>query len=444
MKTVGLVLLACILVLPVPLMAGNLEIYNIDVKQGDATLIVGPDRTTVLVDSGRYSYAYTNILNLLSELSITSLDYTIVTHYDQDHIDAFCDVLDQTGPPTVAAFDRGGDRRASGASSATPAVFTDYVGCVGAARQTITVDTTIDLGDGATITVLAVGDADFISSGTSDFTTLWDGSRLTCANKENEKSVALAISYDGFDMLLMGDLTGVADAPSQCSDDRLNTEGPVAGIYTGPDFGRGVDVYHVDHHGSDLTSNSYSFLQTVAPEVAVISAGDASSCGPGFNSYGHPGQATLDRLYQVGVDKIYQTQEGGADYVSSTPPCQAQIGETYPRNYHGVPHDFLYSDHVRIVTDGLTYSIENAVGGTDVYNVDDTTGDDDDDICSDQFDEEGCPSGIKYWSRVLKARAFLADHPMVRGWVRQVLVDGANAALLPQSIQDFFADVLDH
>ena len=349
---------------------GTLSIYQIDVKQGDSALIVGPDGTTVLVDAGQYTYASDKILGLLNELGITELDYTIITHYDSDHINAYCTVINQVGAPAIA-YDRGGDREASGASSPRPAVFVNYLACAGAARQTIAVDDTIDLGDGAIIYVLAVGDPDSTTMGVSSYTTLWNGIRLACANNENEKSVALAIQYGGFDMLLMGDLTGIENPSKSCSEDRLDVEGPVGLIYTGDPFYRHVDVYKADHHGSDETSNSPDFLTTILPEVVVISVGDATSCGAGFNTYGHPGQASLDRYDLVGVDKIYQTQQGGASYVSTPNPCTPEAGQTYPRDYQDVPHDFLYANHVRIIVDGSTYMIKSAAGPWDSYVVDD-------------------------------------------------------------------------
>ena len=285
------------------------------------------------------------------------------------------------------AYDRGGDRRASGASSPTPLMFLDYLDCTSGVRQQIDTDTTIDLGNGAQIRVLAVGDADFSDDdGTSDYTTLWDGTRLECANTENEKSVALAITYKGFDMLLMGDITGIADPPDSCSGDRLNVEEPVAEIFMNPPFSRNVDVFHVDHHGSETTSNGEDFINTILPEVAMVSMGDAPACGAGFNSYGHPGQLVLDRLWDAGIEKIYQTQEGGSRYVNTPEPCTPHPGDTYPRDYHGVPHDFMYRDHIRISTNGRTYQVINAEGGIDEYEVDDYVPPDDDDDDDDDDD----------------------------------------------------------
>ena len=361
---------------------GWLEVYCIDVGQGDATLIVGPDGTTVLVDAGRSSSAAENIAGLMDELGISQLDYTLVTHYDQDHVAGLCDVLEQTGEPDIAAFDRGGDRRAS-ASSAQPAFFAEYMSCTGDKRTRIEPGDTIELG-GATIKVLAVGDADYTDArATSDYTELLDGTRIECAEHENEKSIAMLITFGGFDMLLAGDLTGRYDPPLNCSSDGLNVEMPVGQLIVGEPLQRGVDVFHANHHGSGATSNTAGFISLIKPEVVVISVGDSPSCGAGFNTYGHPGQSTLDALYAAGVEKIYQTEEGGCRWTNDPEPCTPLPDETCPRDYHGMPHEFLYDQHVVIRTDGMEYMVKNASGQWDYYEVDDPAGDDDDDDDTD-------------------------------------------------------------
>ena len=63
-----------------------------------------------------------------------------------------------------------------------------------------------------------------------------------------------------------------------------------------------IDVLKVGHHGSN-TSSSKKFLEQIKPEVALISVGQG-------NTYGHPTQATLKRLSNIGA-KIYRTDENG-------------------------------------------------------------------------------------------------------------------------------------
>ena len=61
-------------------------------------------------------------------------------------------------------------------------------------------------------------------------------------------------------------------------------------------------VLKVGHHGSS-TSSSYVFLREVMPTYAVISVGRD-------NSYGHPHEEVMSRLYDAQVT-VYRTDEQG-------------------------------------------------------------------------------------------------------------------------------------
>src|SRR6185295_15004880 len=61
-----------------------------------------------------------------------------------------------------------------------------------------------------------------------------------------------------------------------------------------------VDVYRVDHHGSDHSSNP-TLLAQLDPEVSIVSVGEG-------NPFGHPRPETVTRLAATGV--LYLTQHG--------------------------------------------------------------------------------------------------------------------------------------
>lgn len=68
-------------------------------------------------------------------------------------------------------------------------------------------------------------------------------------------------------------------------------------------------MLHVGHHGS-TTSTNQALVNTLRPEHAVISCGDA-------NSYGHPTQTILDRLAaSPQLNTIWQTESGAGAWVS--------------------------------------------------------------------------------------------------------------------------------
>ena len=73
----------------VALTHSELNIFVIDVGQGDSTLIVGPlengERFTMLIDAGIGSSA-TIVEPMLAQLGVTELDVVVATHYDADHV----------------------------------------------------------------------------------------------------------------------------------------------------------------------------------------------------------------------------------------------------------------------------------------------------------------------------------------------------------------------
>ena len=65
--------------------AQNLQIYCIDVDQGDATLVVTPNKSSVLIDCGLDSKAPAVKKVIVEHAGLDSIDYFVCTHYDRDH-----------------------------------------------------------------------------------------------------------------------------------------------------------------------------------------------------------------------------------------------------------------------------------------------------------------------------------------------------------------------
>jgi len=64
-----------------------------------------------------------------------------------------------------------------------------------------------------------------------------------------------------------------------------------------------ADLLKVGHHGSN-TSSSQPFLDLVQPKVGIISVGSG-------NKFGHPSDATIERLTRLGV-MVYRTDQDRA------------------------------------------------------------------------------------------------------------------------------------
>ena len=234
-------------------MSSTLNVYFLDVGQGDSVLLAGTD-FTILVDTGRHDR--NEVVPYLREIGIHSLDLLIGTHPHADHIGQFPEVL---AAVPVREVWMSGD--ASTTKTFENAI--DAVAASGAAYHELRAGETYQIGS-ARIEVL-------------------HPAHLT--GEANEGSVSIRLTYEQMRFVLTGD----AEAPS---------EGEILDLQQD----LSAQILKLGHHGSN-TSSSLPFLIAVSPEVAVWSAGVD-------NSYGHPHQETLDHLKQL-VIVTYGTAVSG-------------------------------------------------------------------------------------------------------------------------------------
>lgn len=235
--------------LPLPFQRG--EIWQLDVGQGDASLIRLPGNVSILVDGGR-GFAYRSLEGSLRALGVHDLDLIVATHADADHIESLPQILDNFRVGTLVM----------GPRLRSDVLDTDLR--IAAARRNVPV---IQAGVGSTVLV--------------------DAARLRFVGpfgderEDNERSLVFIFEYKGYRALFTGD----ADIRGER---RWSHED--------------VDLLKVGHHGS-RTSTSDTLLERFRPEVALI--------GVGNNSFGHPSKEVLDRLQRQGVD-IRRTDIEGA------------------------------------------------------------------------------------------------------------------------------------
>lgn len=227
-----------------PPAASGFKVYFIDVGQADAALVVC-DGKTLLIDGG--NSADSNLMYaFLKNRNISHLDYVIATHAHEDHVGGLSGALNYASVGTVY----------SPVKSYSTQAFRNFVKAVQNQGKSITVPSVghqFSLGN-AICTVLAVNT-------TSD---------------TNNSSIVLRITYGSTSFLFTG------DAEREVEQALLNRGAPLRST-----------VLKVGHHGS-YSSTSYAFLREVAPQYAII------SCGAG-NSYGHPHDQVVSRLYDADV-----------------------------------------------------------------------------------------------------------------------------------------------
>ena len=94
-QILGLIIAAIIIINIIP---KNLKIYFIDVGQGDSTLIVTPQNKTILIDGGGskdYDVGKNTLLPYLLDRGFNSVDYMIISHFDNDHVGGLLYVMQE-------------------------------------------------------------------------------------------------------------------------------------------------------------------------------------------------------------------------------------------------------------------------------------------------------------------------------------------------------------
>lgn len=101
----------------------------------------------------------------------------------------------------------------------------------------------------------------------------------------NNSSLVLKLNFKDVSILFTGDIE--KEAERLLCEDEVNLD---------------ADVLKVAHHGSS-TSSTEEFLDSVTPDVAVISVGK--------NNFGHPSEEVLQRMESKGI-YVLRTDISGA------------------------------------------------------------------------------------------------------------------------------------
>ncbi|GKX27523.1 hypothetical protein SH1V18_00030 [Vallitalea longa] len=327
---------------------GNLEIHHINIGQGNATLVVGPTGKSLLIDVGESywnSSADANVIGPYIENVLGSkyIDYVLITHFHCDHIGyigygGLWNLVEQQNFTIGHMIHRDYDSYL-GQTSSTFSNWKTYLEGVGRNKLNplIAVEGTnlIDLGSGVTVDILTCdGNGDIIPGNFSND---------AYPPSENDYSIGLKISYGDFDEWIGGDLDGEF-CTSNYGYSYHDIETSVA-----KEIGD-VDVYLVNHHGSDHSSNS-TFINQLDPEVSIISVGDG-------NTYGHPRQSVMDLV--LATSDVYLTERGEpTTNIGNSVVCGDVVIKTSDGiNYTVNNNYYVATDPSRIDNDGDGYFIE--------------------------------------------------------------------------------------
>lgn len=234
----------------------NLELYFLDVGQGDASLVRLPGGIKIMIDGGPPNGKLQANLEKIFPISDRYIDLVMISHPQLDHFGGLVEVLK---------------------NYKIGAVLTSNQVSKQAAWQELE---KIIKEKGIQKIILAAGDKikyqdsyfDILSPLTSDF-----------AKDINDMSIVTILNTSSIKAFFGGDISSKKE--KQLAD-KYNLD---------------VDILKASHHGSKFSSDS-TFLKEASPAVAVVETGK--------NSYGHPTKEALGRLANFS-SQIYRTDKNG-------------------------------------------------------------------------------------------------------------------------------------
>ncbi len=243
----------------------KLNVYFLDVGQGDAILIESPTGGRVLIDGGPNRKVLSELGEVLP-FGDRRIDVVIETHPDLDHINGLVEVLRRYN---VGAFIQSGVESSNEVDDLVDKILDEK----GIREIVAKRGMSLDLGGGAVLQIL------FPNTDVSSWET-------------NEATTVSKLTYGESSFLFTGDST-------------KRVEYILLGL---GEEALDADVLQVGHHGSD-TSTGPLYIKAITPDYSVISSGNN-------NRYGHPHKVTLDTLSKFETKILNTAQVGRVKFVS--------------------------------------------------------------------------------------------------------------------------------
>ncbi len=234
----------------------KLEIYFLDVGQGDSELVVLPGGIQILIDGGKGNWATQELTSILPFFD-RYLDLVILSHPEIDHFLGLIEVLKNY---QVGAFISNGRPGIADSWSALAEILNNEK-----------------------IPSVSLAAGDKICYRENCFDVLSPTKDFLKSKETNDSSLVMKLSALNSQILFPGDI------------------GEKVEDFLIKNYDLKTDILKVSHHGSKF-STSREFLATSQPQLAFIEVGQ--------NSYGHPTQEVLSRLAAVGA-AIYRTDRDG-------------------------------------------------------------------------------------------------------------------------------------
>lgn len=169
----------------------NLKIHFVDVGQGDCTFIVTPRNKTILIDGGgslleEFDVGKRTVIPYLLDRGYSSIDYIMISHFDQDHVGGILSVLEELTVKNIIISKQGEDSKQ----------YQEFVKIVEQKNSKVII---VKKGDRVAI------EKDIY------FDILWPQDKLISQNILNNNAMVAKLQYRNFSMLLTGDIEQKAE-----------------------------------------------------------------------------------------------------------------------------------------------------------------------------------------------------------------------------------------
>jgi beta-lactamase superfamily II metal-dependent hydrolase len=277
--------------LPAP--KGSLDIHHINTGNGNAALLILPDRTTLLIDCGaspqserppgyltprtpdtsrlpgEWVARYVKRIHPRGEAGV--IDYAVISHFHSDHMGGIPELLRHVRIDTV--LDRGWPDYQQPPLPPTGPFMIQYLVAVKEQRERHGMKVERIRAGAADQIVLRYEREQFPQFEVRNLAVngeIWTGEGTEVrrrfpvdeqAKKENASSTALRVRHGRFDYFTGGDMTG--PSPDPASPEWPDVESAVAWV-TGP-----VDVAVANHHGLPDATGAF-FLSVLQPRVHIV------------------------------------------------------------------------------------------------------------------------------------------------------------------------------
>ena len=247
----------------------GVEIYFLDVGQGDSTIIRTAKNKTIVIDGGEgeksgFDYGKNVLFPFLINKGARKIDFLIFSHFDSDHCGGLIYLLENIKVEKILIgkqFEKNENL--------------EYI---------------VNLANKKHVKIIELQAGNKINiEKESSLEILWPSvAEKNSENSINNNSLVCKFVCKNFSMLLTGDIESIAEEKlieKYKNTNRLN-----------------ANILKIAHHGSK-TSSIEKILDVVKPQYAFIGVGEN-------NTFGHPSNITIENLEKRKI-KIYRTDKMG-------------------------------------------------------------------------------------------------------------------------------------